>query len=97
MSGHNGAPSRLTRTQRVFAEYERNTVLLTHSAMAGDTILVQDGADVPAEFHSIVAVFMEERTYWPNRKRGYREDTEGSGFRPGKAKKGRLGHGSPPV
>jgi hypothetical protein len=61
--------------------------------MAGNAILVQDGTDIPAEFHSIVGVPMEERADWPNQKRGYRKDREGSGFRPGKAKRGRLGHG----
>ena len=90
---HNGGPPRLALTQRVLAKYEGNTVFLAHSSVAGNAILVQDGTDVPAEFHSIVWGPMEERADWPNCKRGYRKDREGSGFRPGKAKRGRLGHG----
>ena len=47
--------------------------------MACDAILIQDGLDIPAEFHSIWRSFMEEGTHtWPSRHRDYREKTNGA-------------------
>ena len=58
----------LPDAQRLFAEDERNAVLLAHPAMASDAILIQDGPDIPAEFHLIGRCAVEERMGdWPKR------------------------------
>jgi hypothetical protein len=56
---YDSPPSRLARTQCLFAKYERNTVLLPHASVARDAILIQDRLDIPAELYSIVRCPME--------------------------------------
>jgi hypothetical protein len=66
MAGHNGGPSGLSGTQRLLAEYEGNAVLLPHPSVAGNAVLIQDGADVPAELYWMLPASMEVRSDWPN-------------------------------
>ena len=58
---------RLARSQCLFTEYERNAVFLPHPSVAGNAILIQYGADIPAELHMILRRPTEEGTSkWPN-------------------------------
>ena len=84
----------LACSQCLFTEYERNTVLLPDSSVAGDAILIQNGPDIPAELHSILGSPTEEKTRsWPSQYCGYRNNKNYSRFRFENARFSRFGHG----
>src|SRR5215472_5368696 len=53
VSRNNGAAARFSPTQRLFSEDKGDPVLLANSSVAGDTILIENRADIPAEIDSI--------------------------------------------
>jgi len=61
--------------------------------VTGNAILIQYGADIPAELNMVLRSPMEEgANKWPSYECSYSENAEGGGFRPEKTKCRRLGH-----
>lgn len=53
VSGDNGEASGFSSTQRFFPVDKGDPVLLSDSSMAGNTVLVENRADIPTEIYSI--------------------------------------------
>ena len=69
-----------------------DAIFLPDPSVAGDAILIQDGADIAAELNMILRrPMVEGANKWPNCECAYSENTEGGGFRPGKTECRRFG------
>ena len=65
---NDGALARFTDTQCFLTEDEGNSVLLPHTTVAGNAVLVQDGANIPTEVDRGLAGMMQQKDCGQNRE-----------------------------